>query len=475
MTSWDPSATQTVNQLIAGTGVTLSPTSGQGVVTINTSGGSGVTSLIAGTNISLTPTSGLGNVTINAIASVATWVPTAASPLNMNGYFITDLTSTLQIQAAFSTIVSTPHAFFTGDIGAKALVNLSTINGIAYSPASVVSSYTTLNASSFTVSTINGIAYAPASVVSSYTTLNASSFTVSTINGIAYAPASVVSSYTTLSASSFTVSTINGLKYSAPGWVSTATGKLNMSSFNIQDSTGSNLITLCNGINIKDSHGSVITFDTLGEISITGLKQFFVYNTYGDEININNGMYFFPAFQFYVDNTGNGHPGIFTLASASGIEANEIYLTTDFSVGTGSGNINFSSISNTSIYSATTFSNQAQTMYNTVTLSTINSCPETTFSGDVKVASLTQTLAGSSILQPVIQWGTTTGSGATGTVTVTLPTRYTSQASYLPFANMIDSPAAQIFVSSISRASFIIGWSSAGTGTQHLAWNTMGN
>jgi len=420
MTSWDPSATQTVNQLIAGTGVTLSPTSGQGVVTINTSGGSGVTSLIAGTNISLTPTSGLGNVTINAIASVATWVPTAASPLNMNGYSITDSTSTIQFQAAFSTIMSTPHAFFTGDINAKALVNLSTINGIAYSPASVVSSYTTL------------------------------------------------------SASSFTVSTINGLKYSAPGWVSTATGKLNMNGYNIQDSTGNNLISLAGGINIQDSHGSAITFDTLGEISITGLKQFFVYNYYGDEININNGMYFFPAFQFYVDNTGNGHPGTFTLASASGIEANEIYLTTDFSVGTGSGNINISSISNVSVYAGGTLSNQAAKIFNVATLSTINISPETTFSGDVKVSSFTQTLTGNPVLQPVLQYGFVSTSGSSGTVTVTIPQRYTSQGSYIPFATMMDSPAAQMFTSSISRSSFLIGWSSGGSGTQLFGWQTMG-
>ena len=63
--SWDPSATQVVNSLIAGSGITLSPASGQGVVTVSSSGGGGgVTSLVAGTNIKLTPTSGLGAVTV---------------------------------------------------------------------------------------------------------------------------------------------------------------------------------------------------------------------------------------------------------------------------------------------------------------------------------------------------------------------------------------------------------------------------
>ena len=66
MTSWDPSASQVVNSLIAGSGITLSPASGQGVVTVSSSGGGGgVTSLVAGTNIALTPSSGLGAVTVS--------------------------------------------------------------------------------------------------------------------------------------------------------------------------------------------------------------------------------------------------------------------------------------------------------------------------------------------------------------------------------------------------------------------------
>ncbi len=56
-----------VTQLIAGTNITLSPTSGTGVVTINASGGtSGVTQIVAGTNITLSPAGGTGVVTINA-------------------------------------------------------------------------------------------------------------------------------------------------------------------------------------------------------------------------------------------------------------------------------------------------------------------------------------------------------------------------------------------------------------------------
>ena len=58
-----------VSQLVAGTNVTLTPTSGVGAVTIDaTVGAGGVDKIIAGTNITISPLSGLGDVTINAPA-----------------------------------------------------------------------------------------------------------------------------------------------------------------------------------------------------------------------------------------------------------------------------------------------------------------------------------------------------------------------------------------------------------------------
>jgi hypothetical protein len=101
--------------------------------------------------------------------------------------------------------------------------------------------------------------------------------------------------------------------------------------------------------------------------------------------------------------------------------------------------------------------------------STINTVAQTIFTGGVS-----RTLVGSNVQQPIIQYGFASSIGASGTVTVTIPQRYTSQTSYIPFANMIDSPAAQLFVSSITRGSFIIGWTSAGVGNQTFGWQTMG-
>jgi hypothetical protein len=105
----------------------------------------------------------------------------------------------------------------------------------------------------------------------------------------------------------------------------------------------------------------------------------------------------------------------------------------------------------------------------TQAISTINTVNQTVFTGGVA-----RTLSGTNVQQPIIQTGFVSSTGATGTLTVTLPTRYTTQQSYVTFGNMIDSPAAQIFTSSITRSSFVLGWASAGVGNQTFSWMTAG-
>ena len=62
-----PCATNGVTQIVAGTNVTLSPSGGTGVVTVNASGGSGgVTQIIAGSNVTISPSGGTGAVTVSA-------------------------------------------------------------------------------------------------------------------------------------------------------------------------------------------------------------------------------------------------------------------------------------------------------------------------------------------------------------------------------------------------------------------------
>jgi len=95
--------------------------------------------------------------------------------------------------------------------------------------------------------------------------------------------------------------------------------------------------------------------------------------------------------------------------------------------------------------------------------------------GDAHVSgTFNRTLSSSVIAQPVLQYGTTSGSGTSGSVTVTLPTGYTTAASYVAFGVMQDSTEAKIAVNRTSYISITIYWSQGGSGTHTIAWNTMG-
>jgi hypothetical protein len=83
-------------------------------------------------------------------------------------------------------------------------------------------------------------------------------------------------------------------------------------------------------------------------------------------------------------------------------------------------------------------------------------------------------LGSTAIAQPVLQYGTTTGSGTSGSVTVSIPTAYTSASSYVAFAAMEDSTEAKIAVNRDSASQITIVWSQGGSGSHTLAWNTMG-
>ena len=78
--------------------------------------------------------------------------------------------------------------------------------------------------------------------------------------------------------------------------------------------------------------------------------------------------------------------------------------------------------------------------------------------------------------QPVIQYAyVSTGSAFSGTMTITLPQRYTSVNSYIPFAVVQNDATTTFYVSTITRATFEIGWSGyLGFGDIIFSWNTLG-
>jgi hypothetical protein len=83
-------------------------------------------------------------------------------------------------------------------------------------------------------------------------------------------------------------------------------------------------------------------------------------------------------------------------------------------------------------------------------------------------------LSGDNIQQPIIQRNVATGSGATGTVTVTIPRAY-ANTSYTIQVTMRDGPAAQLYATPLTTSTFTIGWTSAGAGTQNIMWTTFGD
>ena len=91
------------------------------------------------------------------------------------------------------------------------------------------------------------------------------------------------------------------------------------------------------------------------------------------------------------------------------------------------------------------------------------------------VGAFGRTLASTNVNQPVIQYGVATGSGVSGSVSVTIPTTYTSTSSYVVQVTMRDSPTAQLYATPTSANTFTIGWTSAGAGTQNIMWTTFGS
>ena len=93
----------------------------------------------------------------------------------------------------------------------------------------------------------------------------------------------------------------------------------------------------------------------------------------------------------------------------------------------------------------------------------------------ILASTVTRNLGTTEVIQPVIQYGIATGSGASGSVSVTIPTTYTSTSSYVVQVTMRDSPPAELYATPTSANTFTIGWSSAGGGTQNIMWTTFGS
>jgi len=141
-------------------------------------------------------------------------------------------------------------------------------------------------------------------------------------------------------------------------------------------------------------------------------------------------------------------------------------------VSTATSDLNMSDFNITSVSSITAggeLSISPTTNLKITGVSTINTATSSWSSGDV-----TRFLISTDLPQPIIQYGQVSSSGSSGAITVTIPQRYTAVNTYLPFACMADAPAAELYVSTLTRATFEIGWQNGGGGNQLFNWHTMG-
>jgi len=90
------------------------------------------------------------------------------------------------------------------------------------------------------------------------------------------------------------------------------------------------------------------------------------------------------------------------------------------------------------------------------------------------VSGFTRILGGSAVAQPVTQYGSTSGTGANGSVVVTMPNYYTSASSYNVFITHVNSSPADTSVVKTSGLQFTIYWRNAGAGTQPFDWMAIG-
>lgn len=81
-------------------------------------------------------------------------------------------------------------------------------------------------------------------------------------------------------------------------------------------------------------------------------------------------------------------------------------------------------------------------------------------------------MSSSNVLQPIIQYGTGTFIGVSGTLGITIPTSYTGSGTYVVQLTMRDSPAT-VYALPTTGNTFTITWS-GGTGTQNVMWTAFG-
>jgi hypothetical protein len=441
---------------------------------------------------------GIGNngiiqnvLTINGTApsswltSLAGWSgQVASSTLNMCNNIITNCGTINGVQ--ITSIATSNWASFSAvsnvNMNSKAISNVTTINGVApgswitstvgwsgnFATSDVnMSNYSIVNCCNVSLSNINGnlistyanVNWASNVAVANVNMCNYSISNVSNINGIN--PATWItspsnwSSYPALANVNFAGYTLSNVNDIESGTTSNLVVRANQSSINVYAISFGNTITMAAGSNggsftIGQTCNAINTYSNTFEMQGAGVNI-------QTDLNMSNHS---------VSNVGNILGSNLTVSTSGNLT-----LTSSTS-----GNIAIAgtlNMSNNAIINTPIISNSSTLSLGGTSI-VANAPLNLTSNSLYNVGSFSRILNGSSLSQPVIQYGTATGSGSSGSVVVTIPTAYTSSTSYVVQVTMRDSPTAQLYATPTASNTFTIGWSSAGTGTQNIMWTTFG-
>jgi hypothetical protein len=256
------------------------------------------------------------------------------------------------------------------------------------------------------------------------------------------------------------LSSINGYPFTGgSSWVGTATSDLDMCNYNINNAgimTSSNVYAGTATIGATTYFGNTFAYFGNNTLPSSGSEYALLHE--------NNGTTFLNCSSGRLLRFRQNNIDIFTADSGG------IYMNANLDMCNNNIN-NLTSI--TSAVATMTLSNTSNIDINAPNIG-VGGAVNANCNAISNVGAFSRFMISTDILQPIIQYGQATSSGSSGSVVITLPQRYTSVSSYVPFACMGDAPAAEIYVVVLTRATFEIGWQNGGGGTQVLNWHTMG-
>lgn len=303
---------------------------------------------------------------------------------------------------------------------------------------------------------------------------------------------------------------INGAPYGGGGggWVSTAASALNMNGYDIVDPSLLNISTpflYLNGYTVTAITTSNAVIDAKQDIRLNSPNNIYMSTQTVDfqESLLRGGVYGqslgnYKPFQFiYEPPTAAGqsaefaiqaHPQdagvVFNLRYGIDLEAASAYLFAEWpgyivvpitisgqvvTLGQGEGVVantnNYIELNSKGPLTISTLNTNIQSQSN------INL---TALSTNITSAEVTRSLNGAYKPQPVFQQGATSGSGASGNVSVTIPTPYTTSNSYQVFVTYTDATPPNTSVVRNTSNAFTIYWTNAAGLTQPFDWMTAG-